>query len=52
MNYKQKETVINNTINTSSVFIVDFFRKEISETRETVNDLIRDNRKRINIDKK
>lgn len=42
---KQKEQKINKPIVVSPNVIFDFFRKEISDTRDTVNDLIRDNRK-------
>ncbi len=42
---KQKEPKINKQVVIASSTVFDFFRKEISETRETINNLVSDNRK-------
>lgn len=50
---KQKEQKVNKPIVVSSSVVFDFFRKEIADTRGTINDLVRDNRKKpISTDRK
>lgn len=40
-----KDSKVNKPVFVSSNIVFDFFRKEIADTRDTVSDLVRDNRK-------